>query len=99
MCCVVLLILQIGIPVQPMVVLGGFNGTEYLNATALFVTYLLNNYVAVEDNMPAMLWESALLQLLKTQPLRDHNLTIVYSTEAIFTSLSLSFVILFFLLL
>jgi len=72
---------DIGSPVQLPVVLGGYNNTDYLAATTLFVTYLLNNYQDPNLAAPAMAWEMELMHYLDSQPLDKAELNLVYSTE------------------
>jgi len=56
---------DIGVPMFPKVVFGGFNFTQqdYLNGTALITTYLLNN--RAEDQDRAEAWEKKYLELLQ----------------------------------
>ena len=59
---------SIGAPTFPWVVLGGYNESEYETATALIVTFPLNN---APDNVDrAKAWENALLQLLASDDVR-----------------------------
>ena len=59
-----------GGPVLPYTALGGFlNKTSnvigtsppYQNSEALVITFLVNNYYAIDDVQPAVLWEKALV--------------------------------------
>lgn len=74
-------------PVDPSTVLGGFTGTNYSQATALVVTYPVNNAVhkAVESNQAAIAWEEAYVTLAKEELMQmaaSHNLTIAFSSES-----------------
>jgi hypothetical protein len=66
----------IGVPTFPYVVLGGYGGDTYINATALVITFLLNNNDETEDM--AKVWEQAFLnKAAKGLP----GLNVVYSSE------------------
>ena len=56
---------SIGAPTFPWVVLGGYNGSEYEAATAVIVTFPLNN--APDNAERAKAWEDELLQLLASE--------------------------------
>lgn len=74
-------------PVDPSTVLGGFAGSNYSQATALVVTYPVNNAVAkyAQANKAAIAWEEAFVTLAKeelTQMAVSHNLTLSFSSES-----------------
>lgn len=71
---------EVGVPVQPEVVLGGYRNKTYANSTVLAITYLLNNFDDESLNGPAEAWEQAWLNLLSTQPLAP-NFTISYMAQ------------------
>ena len=60
---------SIGAPTYPYIVLGGYNGTDYTTATALVVTFPLNNIPANTDRAKA--WEAALLTLVQSSSLQS----------------------------
>ncbi|XP_065174717.1 NPC intracellular cholesterol transporter 1-like [Sycon ciliatum] len=55
-----------GGPAYPNVVLGGYGGVSYMNATALVVTYLVNNHVDAAMNKPAEEWEKRFLETVES---------------------------------
>jgi hypothetical protein len=65
-----------GAPVQANVVLGGYQGLDYLNASALVVTFLLNN--SDKNNTAALAWEEQFLKIA-AEPLEGLN--VYYSSE------------------
>lgn len=73
-----------GAPIQPFMVVGSYGANEtYLNAGALVITYVLNNFMANGNNKEplrkAMSWEAEVLELLHnyTNPLFN----VYYTTE------------------
>ncbi|KAL1827885.1 hypothetical protein ACET3Z_006297 [Daucus carota] len=74
-------------PLDPSVVLGGFSGTNYSEASAFVVTYPVNNAVneAGNENEKAVAWEKAFIQLLKDEILpivQSNNLSLSFSSES-----------------
>ncbi|XP_077990039.1 NPC intracellular cholesterol transporter 1-like [Glandiceps talaboti] len=75
-----------GGPVSPWVVLGGYDALNYTNATALVITFVVNNYLPGEDNSTASrkldmatTWEKAFLDYIEKY--HNTNLSIAYSAE------------------
>eukprot|EP00898_Chlorokybus_atmophyticus_P005812 jgi/Chlat1/6231/Chrsp44S05762 len=69
-------------PIEPSVVLGGFNATEYTMATAFVVTFAVDSSPSNQE--AALAWEEAFLRVVEAelQPLCDkHGLRLSYSTE------------------
>ena len=72
-----------GGPISPYVVLGGYpsndQAAEYGNATALVITYVINNNQDAEKNEKAMAWEQKVIDFMKnfSNPL----MTVSYRTE------------------
>lgn len=68
---------------MPFVALGGYpqkvNKKEYGNATALIITYIINNYNDKDLNKKAMAWEKSVVNFLKSYD--NPNMTISFSTE------------------
>ncbi|PAA93975.1 hypothetical protein BOX15_Mlig020273g3, partial [Macrostomum lignano] len=56
-----------GGPIYPWVVFGGYNGTAYLNASAIVLTFIVNNDVNSESKQvrAAKEWESAFLKVAR----------------------------------
>ncbi|KAL8090154.1 uncharacterized protein LOC141697492 isoform X1 [Apium graveolens] len=74
-------------PLDPSVVLGGFSGTNYSEASAFVVTYPVINAVneVGNENEKAVAWEKAFIQLLKDEILptvQASNLTLSFSSES-----------------
>ena len=69
---------SIGVPTDPNTVLGGFPGNSYGNATAVLVTYLLNNHVDEKDNAAAEAFEK---QWLKIAAESFPNLDVAYMAQ------------------
>ncbi|XP_068196952.1 NPC intracellular cholesterol transporter 1 [Antennarius striatus] len=69
-----------GGPVFPWLAMGGYDDTNYNNATALVITFPLNNYLnnSVMLNK-ALAWENEFIKFMKN--FRNPNLTIAFSTE------------------
>ncbi|XP_038664466.1 NPC intracellular cholesterol transporter 1 [Scyliorhinus canicula] len=69
-----------GGPVFPWLVLGGYNGDDYNNATALVITFPLNNYHNDTEKLnKALAWEKVFIDFLKNY--NESNLTIAFSAE------------------
>lgn len=54
-----------GGPVDPNVMLGGFRGNRYSEATAFVITFVVNNYQDARDLVPARAWEAAFIALMR----------------------------------
>jgi len=70
--------------VMPFVALGGYpisslSKPEYGNATAILLTFIINNNKNPEDNKKAEAWELAVVKFLKE--FKNPNMTISFSTE------------------
>ncbi|OPJ83375.1 Niemann-Pick C1 protein isoform C [Patagioenas fasciata monilis] len=69
-----------GGPVFPWLVLGGYDEENYNNATALVITFPVNNYYNDSRNlMKALAWEKEFIKFLKNYD--NPNLTISFSAE------------------
>ncbi|XP_071347267.1 NPC intracellular cholesterol transporter 1 [Trachinotus anak] len=69
-----------GGPVFPWLALGGYDGTNYNNATALVITFPLNNYLNDTVRLEkALAWEKKFIEFMKT--FKNPNLTIAFSAE------------------
>uniref|UniRef100_A0A672RLG1 Niemann-Pick C1 protein-like n=1 Tax=Sinocyclocheilus grahami TaxID=75366 RepID=A0A672RLG1_SINGR len=69
-----------GGPVFPWLALGGYEGTAYNNATALVITFPVNNYLNDTDKIgKALAWEKVFIDFVKNYD--NPNLTISFSTE------------------
>ncbi|KAI4810317.1 hypothetical protein KUCAC02_019156, partial [Chaenocephalus aceratus] len=69
-----------GGPIFPWLALGGYDETNYNNATALVITFPLNNYL--NDTVrtgKARAWEKEFIELMKN--FKNPNLTIAFSAE------------------
>ncbi|XP_047325787.1 NPC intracellular cholesterol transporter 1-like isoform X2 [Impatiens glandulifera] len=74
-------------PLDPSIVLGGFSGNNYSEASSFIITYPVIN--AVDDvgteNEKAIAWERAFIQLAKDELLpmvQSRNLTLSFSSES-----------------
>ncbi len=69
--------------VMPYVVLGGYpqsiSQKQYGNATALVITYIINNYKDQKLNLKAMAWEKSVIEFMKSYS--NPNMTVSFSTE------------------
>lgn len=63
-------------------ILGGYPGDDYQKATALVVTYLLNDSLNKTYQEFAERWEEKFLELVGKQPLSDIGLEIAYSAQS-----------------
>lgn len=52
---------------------------QYGNATALVITYIINNHKDPKKNEPAMAWEKNVIEFLKN--FSSPNMTVSFSTE------------------
>ncbi|XP_041659229.1 NPC intracellular cholesterol transporter 1 [Cheilinus undulatus] len=69
-----------GGPVFPWLALGGYDDTNYNNATALVITFPLNNYLNDSVKMDKTLaWEKEFISFMKNYS--NPNLTIAFSAE------------------
>uniref|UniRef100_A0A673IVJ0 Niemann-Pick C1 protein-like n=1 Tax=Sinocyclocheilus rhinocerous TaxID=307959 RepID=A0A673IVJ0_9TELE len=69
-----------GGPVFPWLALGGYEGTAYNNATALVITFPVNNYLNDTDKIgKALAWEKVFIDFVKNYD--NPNLTISFSAE------------------
>uniref|UniRef100_A0A665VH95 SSD domain-containing protein n=1 Tax=Echeneis naucrates TaxID=173247 RepID=A0A665VH95_ECHNA len=69
-----------GGPVFPWLALGGYDGTNYNNATALVITFPLNNYLNDSVRLErALAWEKEFIKFMKE--FKNPNLTIAFSAE------------------
>ncbi|OXB56393.1 hypothetical protein ASZ78_004926 [Callipepla squamata] len=69
-----------GGPVFPWLVLGGYDGDNYNNATALIITFPVNNYYNDSKKLlKALSWEKEFINFLKNYD--NPNLTISFSSE------------------
>ncbi|TMS09700.1 NPC intracellular cholesterol transporter 1 [Larimichthys crocea] len=60
--------------------MGGYDGTNYNNATALVITFPLNNYLNDTDKREkAKAWEAEFIEFMKN--FSNPNLTIAFSAE------------------
>ncbi|VDO93631.1 unnamed protein product [Soboliphyme baturini] len=65
---------------MPYVVFGGYKDEEYLLASALVITIIVNNHINPLLNGDAKLWECRLVQMLSM--FRSANLTVAFNTES-----------------
>ncbi|KAK3735159.1 hypothetical protein QZH41_020257, partial [Actinostola sp. cb2023] len=72
-----------GIPVNPNIILGGFNGTNYNMANAMIITFAVSNHKDESQNARAEAWEKAFIAYMKqyVKDPQNKNLTISYSSE------------------
>ncbi|CAF1006470.1 unnamed protein product [Brachionus calyciflorus] len=71
-----------GAPIQPYLIIGSYDTTktEYLNAGALIINFVINNYLNNEDKISkAMQWEFEALKILKNYT--SDLINVYYSTE------------------
>ncbi|KAL4623363.1 Niemann-Pick C1 protein [Arapaima gigas] len=69
-----------GGPVFPWLVLGGYDATNYNNATALVITFPVNNYHNDSEKLnKALAWEAEFISFMKNYS--NPNLTISFSAE------------------
>eukprot|EP00064_Thunnus_orientalis_P007459 superscaffoldBa00000832_g7480 len=69
-----------GGPVFPWLALGGYDETNYNNATALVITFPLNNYLNDSVRMgKALAWEKEFIRFMKN--FKNPNLTIAFNSE------------------
>lgn len=68
---------------NPNIALGGFHNGAYQNATALIITFVVNNFKEKSKLSKAMAWEKQFLDFMHryTHNKSNNNLTISYSAE------------------
>lgn len=64
-------------------------GTNYQNATALVITFVVNNYLDETMNKKAEAWEQQFLTFLKNYTSNNPNVSIAYSAEVSTISISM----------
>ncbi|XP_065864984.1 uncharacterized protein [Euphorbia lathyris] len=72
-------------PLDPSTSLGGFSGSNYTEASALIITYPVNNAIGEAENGKAVAWEKAFIQLIEEElvpMVQSRNLTLSYSSES-----------------
>ncbi|XP_076000791.1 NPC intracellular cholesterol transporter 1 [Genypterus blacodes] len=69
-----------GGPVFPWLALGGYNGTNYNDATALVITFPINNFLNDAVKLgKALAWEKEFIRFMKSY--NNSNLTVAFSAE------------------
>lgn len=68
-----------GAPAFPWVVLGGYDGMNYQNATAFVITFVVNNHLDETKNKKAEAWEAEFIKFMKNYT--NTNMTIAFSSE------------------
>ena len=73
-----------GGPVSPDIVLGGFEGTAYQNASTLIVTFVVYDYKDESKLSKAMAWEDAFIRFMRdyVEDSKNANLTISFSADS-----------------
>lgn len=71
---------EIGTPVDAPVVLGGFEGNNYIKADTIVMTFLVANHVDESKNDLAKAWETQFVKFWKSKPL-DANFTVAFSSQ------------------
>ncbi|XP_049848356.1 NPC intracellular cholesterol transporter 1-like isoform X2 [Schistocerca gregaria] len=70
---------DIGMPVDPKVVFGGYEGTDYMKSKSLNLIFLLS---LSPSNLEAILaWEQAYLDYWASNPTMDQGIEVAYSSE------------------
>ncbi|KAK3578412.1 hypothetical protein CHS0354_035612 [Potamilus streckersoni] len=70
---------EYGGPAFPWVVLGGFDGDNYHQATAFVLTFVVNNRLNKADNEKAEAWEQVFIDYMKNY--KHQNMTVSFSSE------------------
>ncbi|KAK7485656.1 hypothetical protein BaRGS_00023105, partial [Batillaria attramentaria] len=70
-----------GGPVFPFTSLGGFEGNDYKKATALVITFVVNNHNVDEQNDKAKAWERGFIDFMKDYVKQQPNMSIAFSSE------------------
>ena len=68
-----------GGPIFPRVALGGYEGTAYTNATALILTFTVNNFINDTFREMAEAWELEFINILKNY--KGNHIYIAYTSE------------------
>ncbi|KAG1714143.1 NPC intracellular cholesterol transporter 1 [Nymphon striatum] len=71
---------QYGGPVLPFVAFGGYDGDNYLQANAVVLTFLINNYAEDKKNKKAIAWEEKFIDEMKKH--NNANMSIGFMTES-----------------
>ena len=67
--------------IQPDLSLGGYPTKEYGNATALIITFIINNNIDPVRNLKAKAWEKKTIDFLKSYSTSNTQLKISFNTE------------------
>lgn len=70
-----------GGPVFPWTALGGYDGENYQNATALVITFVVNNYNEESLNDKAEAWEKVFIEFMKNYVQNQPNMSIAFSAQ------------------
>ena len=74
-----------GAPVPPTLVLGGYDGDNYIGAKSLIISFVVNNHKDESKNKKAEAWEKAFIDYLtllqKDDDFKKLNLSIAFSSE------------------
>ncbi|PSN32731.1 hypothetical protein C0J52_20415 [Blattella germanica] len=72
-----------GGPVEPGVSLGGFEGTNYSQATGLSISFMVNNYHNKSKLAPALEWETMYVEFMKnwTENEMPEFMSVAFSSE------------------
>ena len=68
-----------GAPVSPSIVLGGYEGNNYTDASTLVVTFVINNHDDESKNEKAKAWEKEFISYLKN--FRDDDLEVAFMAQ------------------
>lgn len=68
-----------GAPAFPWVIMGGYDGENYQNATAFVITFVVNNHLDEKLNGKAEAWEAEFIKFMKSY--KNTNMTVSYSSE------------------
>lgn len=68
-----------GGPVAPNIVLGGYHGNKYSNASVIVVTIVINNHEDEAHNRKAMAWEKEFLKYMKN--FKDDDLDVAFMAQ------------------
>lgn len=72
---------DIGTPVDAPVVLGDYPGDNYINATTMVMTFLVENHVDEALNARAKLWEEQFVKYWQSKPLAQFGFDVAYSAQ------------------
>lgn len=70
-----------GGPVFPFTSVGGMDGINYKNATALVITFVVSNHNNDADNDKAKAWEKGFITFMKDYVKHQPNMSIAFSSE------------------